>query len=480
MYIPNWSDPRTQRRLVKALKFACFCLSPIKEKPVSKKVLDEHLGQQQNPLSAYLRKQLLVCTDDSYMYVLRSEDSFKRVHAGSRTIYEEPTEDSMGPLTPDVKKYIRAPGYADLLLKVDLDLVVKELAENGVQKKLLQIFGCAKKDVAEKLRSDFLKAKQKEALESNLEKMLMGEHKVSEDTCNTLKLVVFFVVSGGSPLSSLEVALGLSHMTDKYGPQIESGEFTYKDSSHRLWHGAQQTATDCKNGYWTFFGYPYNYDISSCAPNVLYQLARQNGLKSKTPMYDEYLADHRKFREDLAQSLGLTDKEGRQKVKQAMTSMFNGAQLRDTAYWDAKAGREIESAMLKILGAEKVRAVKNNAKILALKKDIDKVWKVLKATQFTDLPQTQCKHKSGTTYWRTKALTGSQKWKLYFMHERRVLEVARAYCSEHSLRVFCEHDGWRTDGKINVMELEQRILDETGFKLKIKEEHSELSDLQPQ
>lgn len=62
----NHSDPRVRRRVELAVTFAASFLSDTKPRATSKKLLDEYFGQQQHPLSKYLRNRLLICTREAY------------------------------------------------------------------------------------------------------------------------------------------------------------------------------------------------------------------------------------------------------------------------------------------------------------------------------------------------------------------------------------------------------------------------------
>lgn len=67
-YQPNWQHASTRRRIKHALGFVRAVLSEHTSRSWSTRVIDQYLGQQQKPLSQYLRQQLLVCTDDSYQF----------------------------------------------------------------------------------------------------------------------------------------------------------------------------------------------------------------------------------------------------------------------------------------------------------------------------------------------------------------------------------------------------------------------------
>jgi len=65
-YTPSWTDPRTQKRLRKALGFVTSCLSTTKPRQWSTRELDRWLGYTHKPLGRYLREKLLITHDDYY------------------------------------------------------------------------------------------------------------------------------------------------------------------------------------------------------------------------------------------------------------------------------------------------------------------------------------------------------------------------------------------------------------------------------
>lgn len=66
MYTPNFNDKRVRRKLKSALGMTLGCISDDKSRPLGTRFIDKHFGQAQLPLSGWLRKQLLVCTKESY------------------------------------------------------------------------------------------------------------------------------------------------------------------------------------------------------------------------------------------------------------------------------------------------------------------------------------------------------------------------------------------------------------------------------
>ena len=65
-YTPRWSDPRIQQRIRRAIGFAAGVMSPESSQAWSTRYIDQWFGQQQNPLSRYLRQQLLIETNSRW------------------------------------------------------------------------------------------------------------------------------------------------------------------------------------------------------------------------------------------------------------------------------------------------------------------------------------------------------------------------------------------------------------------------------
>ena len=66
MYKPNLNDPRNQRRLKTALDFVNTYVNPHTPVWLSTRYIDKYFGQQQNNFSKWLRKELLICVDESF------------------------------------------------------------------------------------------------------------------------------------------------------------------------------------------------------------------------------------------------------------------------------------------------------------------------------------------------------------------------------------------------------------------------------
>jgi hypothetical protein len=67
-YKPNFEDPRVQYRAKQALGFALGVLSPLQPLQWSTRYIDKFFGVSSNNLSRYLRKTLLITTNDIYFF----------------------------------------------------------------------------------------------------------------------------------------------------------------------------------------------------------------------------------------------------------------------------------------------------------------------------------------------------------------------------------------------------------------------------
>ena len=73
MYNPNFNDPRVISKCRKALGFACAVMSETKPHPWSTRFIDEYFGQSTTDISKWLRKTLLICTDEFFRFNIPGE-----------------------------------------------------------------------------------------------------------------------------------------------------------------------------------------------------------------------------------------------------------------------------------------------------------------------------------------------------------------------------------------------------------------------
>tara|TARA_R110000744_G_scaffold244960_1_gene361719 strand:+ start:336 stop:1625 length:1290 start_codon:yes stop_codon:yes gene_type:complete len=66
MYYPNLTDARVLRRCREALGMTLAVLSADKPRQLGSKFIQKHYGKTNNPLSNWMRDQMLICVDESY------------------------------------------------------------------------------------------------------------------------------------------------------------------------------------------------------------------------------------------------------------------------------------------------------------------------------------------------------------------------------------------------------------------------------
>jgi hypothetical protein len=224
---------------------------------------------------------------------------------------------------------------------------------------------------------------------------------------------------------------GIEWAKEQYGTQIQSGCFEYKDKSNRLWNDLQRLPTEIRRPLFAEQGYHWEYDIRACAPTLIYQRARKEGLTRPTKTLDAFLADRKLYRQALAEKIGCSE----QQSKQIITALFSGAKLGPG------------NAIADVLNHDqtKLDILKNNIWIKELRKDIKKCWDAIKSSE------------------RSLRLSSRQKWMIYFELERSVMNVVRAELNKLSVRYFLEHDGWRCDSHVDEYSLRLSVKKRTGY-----------------
>jgi len=81
-FIPRFHDPRVRRRCEQALGFVSACFHTEHARPAARTWLDRRLGQAHNPVSAWLRSNLLVCENDTYDHLSGRCKTYRRDTSG--------------------------------------------------------------------------------------------------------------------------------------------------------------------------------------------------------------------------------------------------------------------------------------------------------------------------------------------------------------------------------------------------------------
>lgn len=250
----------------------------------------------------------------------------------------------------------------------------------------------------------------------------------------------------------------LDRMIKKHAEELHTLTFTYNDSSNRLWHALQNIPRDQKPAFWQKFGLPFDYDIQACAPTILFQLARQAGLpKILLESLQSYLDDRSAFRSHVSALTGLSADDS----KRLINSLFNGVKLGNNPRWSA----------FQLLGKnpERMERFKNDPQVSKLVADIKRVWKRIESERALTMRPTLSEVLEGETRTPWKLKTSRAKWGVYFTHERQVLDAVIEFLTERQIRVFSEHDGFKTNVRVPTDELAAYVKDKTGFEMKIEE-----------
>jgi len=100
MYTPNYNNPLVKNRITRALGFACGVMSETKPHSWSTRYIDEYFGMSSRPLSKYLRKTLLICTDEFFRFNIPGERGICKKYIlnkeGVRSLRENLKIDNIG------------------------------------------------------------------------------------------------------------------------------------------------------------------------------------------------------------------------------------------------------------------------------------------------------------------------------------------------------------------------------------------------
>lgn len=228
----------------------------------------------------------------------------------------------------------------------------------------------------------------------------------------------------------------LQHAKRVFGHAIDSGIFDYEDKSDRLWNPIQNLPNAVRSELFHQYGYWYEYDIVSAAATIIPQYARQLGLNKSIDELDQYLANPRSWRDQLARELGCDLDQ----AKRIINAKFAGAKL------------GMQNSLAEYLNHDRIKMwrLKNSKQFERLTRDIKQCWDVIKINES-----------------RTR-LNCRDKWMIYFKLERQVMGVIQRELKAISCRYFLEHDGWRCDRFVIPDEIETKIKHKTGFVIELE------------
>jgi len=371
LYKPNFADPRVAKRIKQALGFVKACISETKPHAWSTRYLDKHLGRNDNQLGRWLRRHLIITTNDNYSKQLGICKQYQSNASG-------------------------------------ISYTMQMLA--GVEYK------------------SYIKWSQQ---------YVECVQVPSPTTTSTYPSVL---------------QVGIEELADEwiqqeFGPELKTLDFKYTDKANRLWHPLQQVKRAYKKRILGVNQLSHQYDIECCALTLLHQYSQQ--VPEPMELYLSYVRDYLSNRKAIRQQIAADAHIPEELVKIILNALVAGAQL----------GMNKHSALYKLLNGDPVRieCLKQNPFIQGFRQDIKLMWQAIKPTIGKRTQQLR----NGTT--RTVAINSKQKWHLYFVLERQVLDQVRVYMDQLGVKYFLEHDGWSTQQPLLQVQLIEYIHAHTGF-----------------
>jgi hypothetical protein len=255
--------------------------------------------------------------------------------------------------------------------------------------------------------------------------------------------------------------------------ELNTGNFVYKDQSHRLWHPLQRYRRPIRKQILSDAGYQHQYDIQCCAPTLIHQYSQTipeiintRGKWQQGPMdlylfaLRSYIKDRTQIRKHYAEQMEISI----DLAKEIINSLFAGARI---AHND-------QSDIYKMLDGDRSRIefLKQDPYITQLREDIKICWEYIRPVMIKRTKKTS----KGTE--RLLPLTSKQKWNVYFELERIVMNSVRTYLDQRSVRYFLIHDGWSCDREIDREELRKYVRNDTGFDLLFDHQNINYSTIQ--
>lgn len=231
--------------------------------------------------------------------------------------------------------------------------------------------------------------------------------------------------------------------------ELNSGDFAYRDIKNRLWHPLQNIKNEHRTRIFKQNGYFYNYDIQCASATLIYWYGQDCGASAESlDGLLDYIQNRDYHRTRLANLIGCDVST----AKVIITSLLCGARL----------GCSPLFSIYQLLGKDKnkIQLLKQDKWLRSLRASNLAAWRAIEPHYMTKYSKTN----------RRIPMSASGRWSVYFMLERRVLDTVRNYLSMTNNRCFLEHDGWRTQDKIKEHELNQFLLDNLGFTVKLDSE----------
>lgn len=247
--------------------------------------------------------------------------------------------------------------------------------------------------------------------------------------------------------------------TQLYGAIIRGEEKpVYSDNGGRRYHPIQNIRREDRKAI--FCGW-WDYDIESCAANLVYQYAAGHHLKTYPEADDPFPAVARLIREKsevrthIATVAGVTIDE----AKELIQSLFFKAPLTPN----------YRCSIFRLLGEDHARheKLKQDAFVKELVADVKKMWRY--AVQ-ADLYDRAMQTFDGKEYISPKPQSSKHRHAIFVALERRVMEAIQDWFGTDRFPGILMHDGFLSRSDINTELLQLHVKNRTDFVVKLKKE----------
>jgi hypothetical protein len=241
----------------------------------------------------------------------------------------------------------------------------------------------------------------------------------------------------------------VANFVDHYQQQLTTGQFNYNDKSNRRWHPIQNIPSEQRKRELSRYGYCHIYDIRCAAPSIILHLANELGVKLKhTSTIQYYIANKTAMRQQLAHDLQLSITD----TKKLINMLFNGAPVGHISHLATTQHLKGDSAA--------IQRVKDHGFLTALRHDITHCWSKIANHQIDGeyvIPRAY--HPDG----RKRRITSTDRWRVYFLFERRVMNSVTQYLDKQCAKYFIEHDGWSSNICVDINDLTEHVRTTSGI-----------------
>ena len=242
-------------------------------------------------------------------------------------------------------------------------------------------------------------------------------------------------------------AMRMASLIEEYGDEFLNG-FKYNSTPNcsRLFHGCQNINKEFKHIFFSSMGYAFDYDVQSAAPTMLYEAAISVDpeLAQKIPTIVNYIQNTKSVRNQISDECGVSY----DLVKRIINARFAGAHL--------TVNREQSLFKLVNYNFDLMNKLKAHEFFINLAPELKLMWDKLRKSK-----------KYGERFEQEGRLKSKSKWRFYFILETDFIQFVQRYCDDRYIRVFLEHDGFRTDTPIDLSQLQSEYRNYSGFNLKI-------------